>query len=99
VFTVGGFDVQLSEDLERMITSGRSSSLRGEATTVDIKGSNTASGFDIFEEDKHQVLPEEECVHKGVHENIFMPRPQSQLDIPEVSKSGISVISRILDLY
>lgn len=78
---------KLSEDLERMITSGRSSSLRGEATTVDIKGSNTASGFDIFEEDKHQVLPEEECVHKGVHENIFMPRPQSQLDIPETKFS------------
>lgn len=78
---------KLSEDLERMITSGRSSSLGREATTVDIKGSNTASGFDIFEEDKHQVLPEEECVHKGVHENIFMPRPQSQLDIPETKFS------------
>lgn len=81
---------KLSEDLERMIPSSRSSSLGRDAINVNMKeGSNTATGLNIFEEEKHQVLPlEEECFRKGVHENISMPRPPHlQLDI---SKSNIS---------
>lgn len=86
---------KLSEDIERMITSVRS----GEATTVNMKGSDTATVFDIFEEDKHQLLPDEECVQKGVHDHIPMPRPQLHLDTaktkisPLVAKSDENLLA------
>ncbi len=68
---------RLSEDLCRMITSARSSSnIAVGETNVNMKGSNRAThGFDLFEEEKHQVLPDEECVRKDVHENISLPTP------------------------
>lgn len=76
---------KLTEDIEQiMITSVRS----GEATTVNMKGSHTANGFDIFEEDKHQVLPDGECVQKGVHDHIPMPR---QLDTAKTKFSSLGV--------